>query len=51
MRDFTGGYARTTVHQNLVLRWVRDESVYDVWQRLQGARTSARPARTRSPTS
>ena len=21
-------------HQNLVLRWVRDESVYDVWQRL-----------------
>ena len=25
MRDFTGGYARTTVQQNLVLRWVRDE--------------------------
>ena len=35
MRDYTGGYARTTVHQNLVLRWVRDESVYDVWQRLR----------------
>jgi len=34
MRDFTGGYARTSVHQNLVLRWVRDESVYDVWRRL-----------------
>ena len=34
MREFTGGYARTTVHQNLLLRWVRDESVYDVWQRL-----------------
>ncbi|MGZ5340338.1 MAG: nitrite/sulfite reductase, partial [Solirubrobacterales bacterium] len=34
MRDFTGGCARTTVHQNFVLRWVRDESVYDVWQRL-----------------
>ncbi len=34
MREFTGGYARTTVQQNLVLRWVRDESVYDVWQRL-----------------
>jgi sulfite reductase beta subunit-like hemoprotein len=34
MRDYTGGYARTTVHQNLVLRWVRDESLYDVWQRL-----------------
>jgi sulfite reductase beta subunit-like hemoprotein len=35
MRDFTGGYARTTVQQNLVLRWVRDESVYDVWLRLR----------------
>jgi len=34
MRDFTGGSARTSVHQNLVLRWVRDESVYDVWKRL-----------------
>ena len=34
MREFSGGYARTTVHQNFVLRWIRDESVYDVWQRL-----------------
>jgi sulfite reductase beta subunit-like hemoprotein len=34
MREYTGGFARTTVHQNLVLRWVRDEAVYDVWQRL-----------------
>src|SRR3954467_5483285 len=34
MRDYCGGYARTTVHQNIVLRWVRDESLYDVWQRL-----------------
>jgi sulfite reductase beta subunit-like hemoprotein len=34
MREFSGGYARTTVQQNLVLRWVRDESVYDVWGRL-----------------
>jgi sulfite reductase (ferredoxin) len=34
MRDYTGGYARTTVHQNVVLRWVRDEAVYDVWKRL-----------------
>jgi sulfite reductase beta subunit-like hemoprotein len=34
MRDHTGGAARTTVHQNLVLRWVRDESVYDVWRAL-----------------
>ena len=30
-----GGYARTTVHQNLLLRWVRDEAVYDVWRRLR----------------
>ena len=35
MREFTGGNARTTVQQNFVLRWVRDESLYDVWQRLQ----------------
>src|SRR3954469_20594656 len=33
-RDFTGGYARTSVHQNLVLRWVRDEALYDLWARL-----------------
>ena len=37
MREFSGGYARTTVHQNLLLRWVRDEAVYDVWRRLRGA--------------
>jgi sulfite reductase beta subunit-like hemoprotein len=35
MREYSGGYARTTVEQNLLLRWVRDESVYDVWRRLQ----------------
>jgi sulfite reductase beta subunit-like hemoprotein len=34
MRDYCGGYARTTVSQNLVLRWVRDEATYAVWQRL-----------------
>jgi sulfite reductase beta subunit-like hemoprotein len=34
MREYSGGYARTTVHQNLLLRWVRDEAVYDVWRRL-----------------
>ncbi|MGA8744654.1 MAG: nitrite/sulfite reductase [Solirubrobacterales bacterium] len=34
MRQFTGGYARSTVQQNLVLRWVREEALYDVWQRL-----------------
>ncbi|MGI8946012.1 MAG: nitrite/sulfite reductase [Thermoleophilaceae bacterium] len=34
MRDYSGGYARTTVQQNLVLRWVRDEAVYEVWRTL-----------------
>jgi sulfite reductase beta subunit-like hemoprotein len=34
MRDYSGGYCRTTVHQNLVLRWVRDETVYEVWRAL-----------------
>ncbi|HEY7933940.1 MAG TPA: nitrite/sulfite reductase [Solirubrobacteraceae bacterium] len=34
MRDFSGGYARTTVQQNFVLRWVREESVYDLWRAL-----------------
>jgi sulfite reductase beta subunit-like hemoprotein len=34
MREYCGGHARTTVHQNLVLRWVREEAVYEVWRRL-----------------
>jgi sulfite reductase beta subunit-like hemoprotein len=34
MRDYTGGFARTTVQQNLVLRWVRDDALYEVWKRL-----------------
>ena len=34
MRRYCGGYMRTTVHQNFVLRWVRDETVYEVWQAL-----------------
>src|SRR5919202_1268967 len=33
-REYSGGWVRTTVHQNLVLRWVRDESVYEVWRAL-----------------
>lgn len=36
MRDFTGGFARTSVQQNLVLRWVRDEALHDLWLRLEG---------------
>ncbi|WP_051221736.1 nitrite/sulfite reductase [Conexibacter woesei] len=35
MRDYSGGWARMTVGQNLVLRWVRDEQVYDVWNALK----------------
>src|SRR5215213_186842 len=34
MREYSGGFARTTVHQNFLLRWVRDEAVYDLWNRL-----------------
>jgi len=34
VRAHSGGYARTTVQQNLLLRWVREESVYDVWSAL-----------------
>jgi sulfite reductase beta subunit-like hemoprotein len=35
MRDFSGGYARTTVQQNLVLRWVPEGAAYAVWLRLR----------------
>jgi sulfite reductase beta subunit-like hemoprotein len=35
MREYSGAAARTTVSQNLVLRWVRDEAIYDVWKRLK----------------
>ena len=34
MRRYSGGFMRTTVHQNFLLRWVRDETVYEVWQAL-----------------
>ena len=35
MRDYTGGFARTCVEQNFVLRWVRNEALYEVWTRLR----------------
>jgi sulfite reductase beta subunit-like hemoprotein len=35
MREYCGGCARTTVEQNVILRWVRDEALYDVWSRLR----------------
>jgi sulfite reductase (ferredoxin) len=34
MREYTGDSARTTVQQNIVLRWVREESIYELWRRL-----------------
>ncbi len=34
MREYCGGHARSTVQQNFVLRWIRDEALYDVWRRL-----------------
>jgi sulfite reductase beta subunit-like hemoprotein len=34
MRDFCGGFARVTIQQNVVLRWVPDESLYGVWLAL-----------------
>ena len=34
-RKYSGGWVRTTVHQNLLLRWVRDETVYEVWEALR----------------
>jgi sulfite reductase beta subunit-like hemoprotein len=33
-RRYSGGWVRTTVHQNLVLRWVRHETLYEVWRAL-----------------
>ena len=38
MRDYCGGNARTTIDQNLVLRWVRDEALYDVFAALRELR-------------
>src|SRR3954468_6799575 len=35
MREYCGGSARSTVEQNFVLRWVRNEALYEVWGRLR----------------
>jgi sulfite reductase beta subunit-like hemoprotein len=34
MRDYSGGNARTTVQQNVVLRWVREACAFEVWSAL-----------------
>jgi sulfite reductase (ferredoxin) len=35
MREYCGGSARSTVEQNMILRWVRNEALYEVWSRLR----------------
>jgi len=35
MREYCGGSARSTVEQNMILRWVRDEALYEVWTKLR----------------
>jgi sulfite reductase beta subunit-like hemoprotein len=35
MREYCGGSARSTVEQNMILRWVRNEALYEVWGRLR----------------
>ena len=34
-RKYSGGWVRTTVHQNFIFRWVRNETVYELWKALQ----------------
>ncbi|MBA2348557.1 MAG: nitrite/sulfite reductase [Solirubrobacterales bacterium] len=34
-RTYSGGWTRTTVHQNFLLRWVREEAAYEVWSELK----------------
>ena len=34
MRQYSSGFARATVQQNLVLRWVHEDAVYEVWKAL-----------------
>ncbi|HEY1777324.1 MAG TPA: nitrite/sulfite reductase [Solirubrobacteraceae bacterium] len=34
-REHSGGFARTTVQQNIVLRWVRTEALFEVWRALR----------------
>ncbi len=33
-RTYSGGWTRTTVHQNLLFRWVPEAAVYEVWTKL-----------------
>jgi sulfite reductase beta subunit-like hemoprotein len=33
-RRYAGGRARTTVHQNIVFRWVPERALYELWEEL-----------------
>ncbi|MCB9486101.1 MAG: nitrite/sulfite reductase [Thermoflexaceae bacterium] len=46
MREYCGGRARMSVQQNIVLRWIRNESLYEVWQRLGALRLAEAGAET-----
>ncbi|MGD9935331.1 MAG: nitrite/sulfite reductase, partial [Dehalococcoidia bacterium] len=46
MREYCGGRARMSVQQNIVLRWIRNESLYEVWQRLGALRLAEGGAET-----
>jgi len=35
VREYSAGYARTTIRQNIMLRWVRNDAVYGLWLRLR----------------
>ena len=45
-REFSSGFARTTIQQNLVLRWVRAEAAYEVWRELSALGLGGAGART-----
>jgi sulfite reductase beta subunit-like hemoprotein len=45
MREYSGGYARTTIQQNLLLRWVRTETAYEVYRALGALGLDASGAR------
>ena len=45
-RRFTKETVRSTVEQNIVLRWISDSDLYELWQALQAARLADASAET-----
>jgi sulfite reductase (ferredoxin) len=45
-RRFTKETVRSTVEQNIVLRWISDNDLYELWQALQAARLADASAET-----